>query len=331
MTAFEAGKGLGARMLGALAQLLVFGLFFATALSFLGRFSWVFELFAHFRPHLAAASALALIVCALARSRTAIAVSLVLVFINAAPLVLYRASVPETSDKAGVTLNVLELNLHGEGADSEKFRRLLRRENPDVVLLTELPRDIDHRLGEATVRYPYKLFSDRDGIFEVLVLSRWRPTSWHVDRSVADWLPLLVADLCADAPSDGLSSCVRMVGLHPPPPFGVNADRRDRMLAMAARFATKAGGRPGLVMGDLNVTPWAPTFTALVKDAGLVDTGRMRGLSATWISRSPFLGLFIDHILVSRNVSVLESKVWEGVGSDHFPVVAHLRLGAREE
>jgi endonuclease/exonuclease/phosphatase (EEP) superfamily protein YafD len=79
------------------------------------------------------------------------------------------------------------------------------------------------------------------------------------------------------------------------------------------------------VVGDLNVTPWSPTFRDLLQAPGLVDTARGRGLRGTWPVCLPGMRIPIDHCLVSGDLQVLDRQVGPGVGSDHFPVMADLQ------
>lgn len=299
----------------------------ATLASLLGALWWGFELFANFRPQIAALSVIALALAALSRARMAVVAGLALLLFNGAPLLPYLVGAHAAPAGHGASLSVMTLNLHGDDTDAAALQRLLLEEDPDIVVLTEMPYDISRRLGAAAARYPYKLQTGIGRGFEVLVLSKWRPESWHVDRSVVPWAPILVADLCAEDDRAGTASCVRVAGLHAPRPFGRYARRaRNAALARAGTLAAGAGGRPGIVMGDFNLAPWAPSFATLLEATGLVDTGTMRGLSATWMSRSPVFGLFIDHILVSADVVTRESKVGPFVGSDHRPVIARLGL-----
>jgi endonuclease/exonuclease/phosphatase (EEP) superfamily protein YafD len=81
-----------------------------------------------------------------------------------------------------------------------------------------------------------------------------------------------------------------------------------------------------VVLGDLNLTPWSATFHRFVREAGLSDNPRERGLVATWLSRFPLFGLALDHVLAGHGVEIVQSRVGRDVGSDHFAVTAHLAL-----
>jgi len=74
--------------------------------------------------------------------------------------------------------------------------------------------------------------------------------------------------------------------------------------------------RPAIVAGDFNF--WGPGVTTFLPGWSRTVRGR------TWPARRPHSQ--IDHILVRREVEVLEGEVLPAVGSDHRPVRARLRV-----
>jgi endonuclease/exonuclease/phosphatase (EEP) superfamily protein YafD len=120
--------------------------------------------------------------------------------------------------------------------------------------------------------------------------------------------------------------CFTLIGLHAAQPFGEDLARQRTQLNIAAREVKAASTGAVVLMGDLNLTPWSSAFQSLVDGAELQDTARLRKFTTTWSSRFPLFGLPIDHILINRGFSAIESRVGGDLGSDHFPVVADLML-----
>jgi endonuclease/exonuclease/phosphatase family metal-dependent hydrolase len=97
--------------------------------------------------------------------------------------------------------------------------------------------------------------------------------------------------------------------------------------------------KPWIVMGDLNATPADPPVRALL-DAGLRDVladlpsaGPGAATGHEWTGKTD--GRRIDHILVSPQFEVLDASIVRAkpggrLPSDHWPVVARLRLTERE-
>jgi endonuclease/exonuclease/phosphatase (EEP) superfamily protein YafD len=105
--------------------------------------------------------------------------------------------------------------------------------------------------------------------------------------------------------------------VHPHPPFSgrTYAERNNSNHAAAL----VAPGRPALMAGDFNSTPWS-TGVSVVQDAGLV---RATSLAPTWPAHSVVPAVFpIDHITVSKHWGVLSKGRGPNIGSDHYPVMA---------
>lgn len=112
---------------------------------------------------------------------------------------------------------------------------------------------------------------------------------------------------------------VRVLGVHTSAPVNAaRARRRGDQLAFLAD-TVRASEDPVLVVGDLNVPPWAPEFRRLLADAELVDSMRGAGVQASWpawpwarLARIP-----IDHALHTRELTTTARGLGPAAGSDH--------------
>jgi endonuclease/exonuclease/phosphatase (EEP) superfamily protein YafD len=284
---------------------------------------WLFELPVHFRPQLAALAALAAAGMAVDGHWPEMGLGLVLLCLNLLPVRRYLIAPPRMLAPHSRTIRVLTFNLLRHMTHPERFRALIADQKPDIIVLTELPEKREPLVAGLEAQYPHWIDDSRGHGGDVLILSRW-PARWiEVDRSIAPAWPVVAADVCDDR---DLGGCVRIIALHGCVPFGGGKSIRDAQLSTVGRFAREAAEMPVIMIGDLNLTPWARSFAGLLREAGLHDSARARAISATWLLRFPLFGLPIDHILVSRGVSVHESKVHGFVGSDHRPVSAVLQL-----
>jgi endonuclease/exonuclease/phosphatase (EEP) superfamily protein YafD len=293
----------------------------ATLLSYVAGETRYGELASHFRVQWAAASLLLVVVGSYRRSWAIASVALILLLLNVAPLVRYAMPAADAPD--GVPLRVLALNFHGHHADDDAIRALVEREQPDLLVLTELAPRHDQLIAEFARTRPYVL---RDpariaGSFETVIVTTWRPQDYAVDRSVAPFLPLSRVRLCRE------EDCVNLVALHASRPLGREGPaRRAAQFAIAARWAAEAADGRTILAGDLNCTPWSPAFPRLLNEGRLADSAVGRGFATTWTSRIPIFGLAIDHVLVGSGIAVRDRRVGPNVGSDHFPVIADLVL-----
>jgi endonuclease/exonuclease/phosphatase (EEP) superfamily protein YafD len=279
--------------------------------------TWLGEITSHFRPHLALGALVVLALAAARRSRLAGVLAAASLLANALPLLPYFAAPAAAGEGTG--LRVLTLNLHGDEADHEAVAALVERERPDLVALTEIGGATDALVDRLRPILPTVLRQERRGSFEVTLLTRWRAEGYRVDRSTDPRFPVSRVRLCRER-------CVNLVALHAARPLEASGFWRAGQFAAAARFA--AENAPTVLLGDLNCTPWSPAFGALLAASGLRDSAVGYGVRTTWLSALPFVGLPIDHVLVSRDIGVRDRRVEADIGSDHFPVIAELVLPA---
>jgi endonuclease/exonuclease/phosphatase (EEP) superfamily protein YafD len=100
---------------------------------------------------------------------------------------------------------------------------------------------------------------------------------------------------------------------------------RNRELAGLAAYAAHARV-PLVVVGDFNSTRYTPPFARMLRDGRLGDCAAGRGLHGTWPTRFPPGYIPIDHCLHTEGVWVDRFEVGPFVGSDHYPLLATLRV-----
>ena len=300
-----------------------------TGLSFLGARHWAFELLTHFRLQLAAGSVFLLAVALLLRQwRVAVMLGIV-ALANGLPLAAYLLRTPIGEAQAAargsetLQLTVGYHNMRNRSADFEALFAHLRQAEPDVLVLTEMDyrrrADLFHALRP---RFRYFASTPGPGIFNVAVFSRFPLTEVKRMLNTANDWPMLHVRVC---PEEG-RHCLRVVALHAHPPIGRWAGVRNAAMEEAALEA-RSGEGPVIVVGDLNCSPWSPQFREMLDLGGLRDANRA-GLTGTWGSRSPFLGLLIDHLLVGPGVREKARRIGPAFGSDHFMLTADLEFAA---
>jgi endonuclease/exonuclease/phosphatase (EEP) superfamily protein YafD len=303
----------------------VFALAGATAAGFYGDLSWILDLAAHFRPHLVAISFVWLFLAIVQRRPIAAIACAALLAINAAPIVPYVTAQAQPADEAGSPLRVMTYNMHGRTTRRAAFLEFVHAEQPDVILLTEVPNYYDWLIDSLGADYPHRIDGNSGRPHDLMLFSRWPVARYQIDRSVDRALPVLAADLCEEA-AEGRSHCLRLVGVHAVAPFGARAQQHEAQLALAARALADAPAGGAVLAGDLNMTPWAPDFRRLIEKTGLRDAALGRSITATWMSRQAMVGLAIDHVLASPQIGVRDYLVGPDLGSDHLPVVAGLMV-----
>ena len=113
---------------------------------------------------------------------------------------------------------------------------------------------------------------------------------------------------------------------HPVPPASQRYFYwRNKQLSEIASLRAKFNDNL-IVVGDLNTTSWSYYFQNFLAKMKLQDSRQGYGLQISWPTMMPLLGITIDHCLVSPNIHILNHKIGQDIGSDHYPVYVELRL-----
>lgn len=291
-------------------------------------FGWIADTLSQFQLVYAAGLGAALAVLALRRRWRAIVLCIPLVGSVGVQLWPYLLPiVPQAQAAAGREVRVAALNVWFLNGHPEAIIRWVVETDADLLVLSEVTREIRRALAPALARYPYQLGAIGGSRADVLMLSKV-PLSALPVGARGDAQYIVHAQLCLDAaPGDPARRCLRVVGAHLPSPVSpAHVVERDRLLALIGGLMADAAGEARIVLGDLNTTPFAPGFRALLARGGLADSAQGRGLRPTWNARLPVAVVPIDHILVGGPVAVSARTVGPFVHSDHLPVTARLRL-----
>lgn len=313
------------RWLGTFVWLGIVALAGLTAAGFYGELSWMLDLAAHFRPHLVALGFIWLFLAVFQHRPIAAMACAALLAVNTAPIIPYVTAQAQATAEGGSPLRVMTYNMHGRATRRADFLEFVRAEQPDVILLTEIPNYTDWLTDGLGADYPHRIDGNSGRPHDLMVFSRWPVAGFQIDRSVDRAQPVLAADLCEEGSKDP-SRCVRLVGLHAVAPFGPGAQKQAAQLALAARLLANTQSAHAVLAGDLNATPWAPAFRRLIEATGLRDAALGRSVTATWMSRQSMVGLAIDHVLASAEIGVRDYLVGPDLGSDHLPVIASLMV-----
>ncbi|GIU87351.1 MAG: endonuclease [Acidimicrobiia bacterium] len=222
---------------------------------------------------------------------------------------------------AAPRLRVLSANVYDKNPDRDRLARELLDADADVVLLQEITpawaRTL-HRNGFG-VRYPYSVVEAMNGSGGQAVYSRLPLHDVEV-VSVARW-PTITAAL------DVGSTRVHLANVHVVGPLH-GRPIHERSAGGILRVA-RSLGRPRIVAGDFNATPYNRSMQRLA-DLGLDDAHerRGRGLAVTWPNGDELAPpIRIDHVLVDDELTVLRVAELRGHGSDHAPVLVDLAVG----
>lgn len=292
----------------------------ATILAFLGPLHWAFDLFSHFPVQYAAILAITACLLLIPRQLATAAVYGVLALFNLSLVLPLYFNSRQSAAPPAQTVRALLLNLNSDAHSTDKVTALIRSNSPDIVLLEELTDRWLRELQPVLATYPYRHALPRDDNFGILLASRY-PVAQIGAVTLAEAAPPSLLATVSLPYGD-----VTLLGTHPVPPAGGTYTRlRDRHLS-AIPSLLKQTKTPVLIMGDLNTTPWNHAFKKLLADSDLHNSMKGNGIQPTWPTFLPFVQIPLDHFLHSSDIAVVNRKVGEHVGSDHYPLIVDFSI-----
>jgi endonuclease/exonuclease/phosphatase family metal-dependent hydrolase len=279
-----------------------------------------------FTPYVALVSVVAPIVALVSRRWTALAASLVVTAVLAA-CTLPRAMAMDVDD-GGPSLRILSSNLMVGAVPPSALVDLVRKLRPDVLTLQELTPDVAEGLDKAGlgVLLPYKVDRSRPGTGGSGIYARFPVTPGQaIDIGGFGQARATVAV------PDGKP--VEIVSVHPCAPR-----YQDRYQCWADGLAAlpSPDGSRRVLAGDFNATLDHARVRRLL-DEGYSDAADATGdgLATTWPYQPWHFNGFgipavtLDHVLVSRGVTVRGFSVHAVPATDHRAVFAELGLPVR--
>jgi endonuclease/exonuclease/phosphatase (EEP) superfamily protein YafD len=290
----------------------------ATAVGFLGRTFWIFDLAAALRVHYALGFLVLLVLFASMRRRWLLTASALGLVTNLALIVpLYvSGSGPAAADAPVV--RVMFLNTQIRGADVNELIEDLTRGESDLVFLSAATDAWADALGAADIPYSVAQSRPRGTSLELLLLARH---GVNVEtrlqnfggggRSMAIEARVTLGD-----------ASVQVLAMHPVSPATPERAAAHREQIEAIAGWARGQDDPVVVVGDLNATPWSSVFQMLLEDGDLVNSQEGFGIHASWPASLGPLGIPIDHVLHSQGLTTVERSLGPGYGSEHRSIHA---------
>lgn len=287
-----------------------------------------------FRPPLlgglAVLAVAATVAAAVRRRGWSLAAGLLTVTAVAAAMVLPRAlptlDVPEPDAPSGRALTVLSFNTYEGRADVDVLAELVRSTHPDLIALPEAAGRFRDELAPLLPDYRFVASQDRGADVQGVVAAvrvdpgRTGDVTVQVDRTTTFPSVELTGGPLGD---------LRFVAFHSVAPLPEDIPGWHSDLGTLDRWCANRGIGPAIVAGDFNAT----LDHSVLRDAvtGCADAAERTGesLVGTWPTRFPrYLGVQIDHVLVTGGITAQATSVHDIPGSDHRAVLTRLRLPA---
>ena len=225
----------------------------------------------------------------------------------------------------GHEVTLLAANVLMENDRHDLVRGVIERNDPDVLLLMETDPIWLEAVRPSLAGYPTVLTAPKDDYYGMIFATRLEVVRAEIVFLTADQTPSVFAELRTPG-----GQMFYFVGLHPQPPVpGVDTDERDAQILYAARFARETDV-PLVVMGDFNDAAWSPTSRLFKHYGRYLDPRIGRGLYASFHAKNPLIRCAIDQLFLTEEVAIVDFRLGSFTGSDHFPVVARVRIDPEE-
>jgi len=219
-------------------------------------------------------------------------------------------------EKGAATLDLLVANVYQDNTQYSRLLKLVKQRKPDVVFLLETDKRWLKGLEKLRKDYPDYIEVPMENTYGLLFYSKLPIKNHKVNYLIDKEVPSIVAEI------EFNGHIVKVFGLHPTPPVPQENDHstdRDAEILLIGKLAKKEKG-PCVVIGDLNDVAWSYTTELFLKTSGLLDPRRGRGRYSTYHAKYPMFRWPLDHFFVSKHFGLIDMKVEENIGSDHFPI-----------
>ena len=216
---------------------------------------------------------------------------------------------------------LLTSNVQMDNHEFERFRRVVREADPDLVLLLETDDRWLTELGDLKRTHPHTVLQPQDNMYGIALYSRLPLTGGEVRFIIQDDIPSIRSEVELPCGAKFQLYC-----LHPRPPEPLrdqDSGPRDAELVVVGREIAKSE-MPAVIAGDLNDVAWSATSELFLRISGLLDPRMGRGLYNTFNAKTPFLRFPLDHVFHSNCFELISLRRLGSVGSDHFPMLIEL-------
>ena len=221
----------------------------------------------------------------------------------------------------GRALRLLNANVLMTNRNYGALRALVRRTDPDMLLLLEPNLEWQKAVRPLAAAYPHRIEMPLPNTYGMILLSKLPLQDPQIRNLLQPHVPSFRAAVRLRS-----GETVEFYGLHPEPPVpGDDSGERDAELVKVGR-EVREEGRAAIVMGDMNDVGWSHSSRLFRRLSGTKDPRVGRGFYPTYPADLPLLAWPLDHIFVTPHFRLLGIDRLERIGSDHRPMLFSICL-----
>lgn len=221
------------------------------------------------------------------------------------------------NDSHSKGLKIMSWNVWLMNKTPDQVVQLIEESDADVVVMIEVGVSQSGVYKQLEKTYPYCHWIPEHSSRGLAILSRIEGTQFRAIDLADQGMPAIEAEI----PQTNRHPSFHVMGVHTlSPGLRKRTLVRNRQLQALADWSG-AMKTKGVIIGDLNITPWSRPFSRMLQQGNLVDSRGYRGNFASWPTDLGFLAIPIDHALVTNGTSVLHRSVGPSApDSDHRPI-----------
>lgn len=214
-------------------------------------------------------------------------------------------------------VSLLVCNVFMDNKSYEKVLDVIKKFDPDIVLIVEPDKKWETGLAPLKNDYPYHYLKAMDNTYGMMLYSRLRLKDAEFRHLIEEDIPSFKAKVELRS-----GDYIDLYGIHPKPPAPNEAKSsvpRDAELVLVGKEIKKSG-QASIIAGDLNDVGWSHTSRMFRRLSGMLDPRQGRGLFPTFNVKYRLLRWPLDHIFHSSEFRLKKLERLPDVGSDHFPI-----------
>ncbi|HZD40718.1 MAG TPA: endonuclease/exonuclease/phosphatase family protein [Terriglobales bacterium] len=228
---------------------------------------------------------------------------------------------PSMAPQKSSSVSLLFANVRMNNHDDHALKRIIRENDPDIILAVEPDDWWQKAFQELGKTHPFTIQHPQDNTYGMLLYSRLPLVDPEIRFLVERDIPSVRTKVELRSGTQ-----IELYGLHPKPPFPSHEEtsgQRDSELLVAGKEIAQKK-LPRIVLGDLNDVAWSRTNYRFQAISGLLDPRVGRGFYSTFHAEYPFVRFPIDHVFHSEHFRLIDFRRLPYFGSDHFPAFIEL-------
>ncbi|CAL66882.1 endonuclease/exonuclease/phosphatase family protein [Christiangramia forsetii] len=223
------------------------------------------------------------------------------------------------------SVSILLANVLISNRKSEKFIKVVKEANPDIILAMEVNQWWLDELENLKQDYPHVIKQPNEVAYGMALYSKFPIKNAQIKYLKHKNVPSFQGRVELGSGKEFMLYAVHPVAPMPSDEYPDNVGEEEIELISVGKSVSK-NQMPSIVAGDFNDVSWSNT-SRLFENNGKLNNVRLgRGLYNTFDANSSIMKWPLDHYYVTKEFKLIDIRLLDKIGSDHFPIYAKFLL-----